>query len=81
MRRRDMDRVKKLLIRDKMMIPDNYKALLTSDVNKLLSHYMELGREGSVLSLKVDESGMYELKLVAFAVRLKDVPTILPAIE
>ncbi len=81
MRRKEVDRVKKMLVRDKMMIPDNYKALLTSDVNKLLSHYMELSGAGVTLKLKVLDDGSYELKIFAIIDRLKDVPTILPPIE
>lgn len=80
MRRREVDRVRKMLSRDKMMIPDNYKALLVSDITKLLSHYMEL-EEGVNLKLTVKEDGGYEVGIIALADRLKDVPTILPPLE
>ena len=81
MRRKEVERVKKMLVRDKMMIPDNYKALLTADVNKLLSHYMELNGAGVTLKLKVLDDGSFEIKILALADRLKDVPTVLPPIE
>lgn len=81
MRKKEVERVKKILRRDKMMLPDNYKALLVSDINKLLSHYMELTASGARLKISVPDEGGFEIGISCYAERLKDVPTVLSPIE
>ena len=76
-----INRVKKILERDKMMIPDNYIGLLTSQINSLLSEYMELDEVGAKVRLTLNQLGEYELKIVALADRIKDIPIRIPSLE
>lgn len=81
MRRDALKRTKSILDRDKMRIPDNYLALLTSEINVLLSQYMDLEGTGAKIRLNLTEEGEYELKIVALADRIKDVPICIPSYE
>lgn len=81
MRRDALKRIKNILDRDKMMIPDNYLALLTSEINILLSQYMDLAGTGAKIRLNLTDSGEYELKVVALADRIKDVPICIPSLD
>ncbi|MBQ2715019.1 MAG: hypothetical protein IJF76_05275 [Clostridia bacterium] len=81
MRKKEVTRLKNILSRDKMMLPENYKALLVNDINKLLSHYMELSPSGARLKLRISDDGGYEIGISCIAERLKDVPTVLAPIE
>ena len=81
MRRDALKRIKNRLDRDKMMIPDNYLALLTSEINILLSQYMDLAGTGAKIRLNLTDSGEYELKVVALADRIKDVPICIPSLD
>lgn len=74
-------RAKSILDRDKMMIPDNYLALLTSEINVLLSQYMDLEGVGAKIRLNLTTDGVYELKVIALADRIKDVPVCIPSFE
>ena len=81
MRKDALKRVKNILDRDKMMIPDNYLALLTSEINILLSQYMDLEGTGAKIRLNLTDCGEYELKVVALADRIKDIPICIPSLE
>lgn len=76
-----LKRAKSILDRDKMMIPDNYLALLTSEINVLLAQYMDLDSVGAKIKLNLTVDGVYELKVVALANRIKDVPVCIPSFE
>lgn len=74
-------RAKSILDRDKMMIPDNYVALLTSELNFLLGQYLELEPMGVKVRFNLTDEGVYEVKVVALAERLKDIPICIPSLE
>ena len=79
--RQTLKRAKSIRDRDKMRIPDNYLALLTSEINVLLSQYMDLEGAGAKIRLNLDADGVYELKVVALAGRIKDIPVCIPSFE
>lgn len=81
MRKKEIERTKQILKRDKLMLPDNYKALLISDINKLLSHYMQLSPSGAKIRINIPDEGGYEIGICCYAERLKDVPTVLSPLE
>ena len=74
-------RARRILLKDKTQIPDGFNALLVGDVTRLLSHYMELSEPFVKLKISVLEEGNYEIKLVALAERIKEIPICLPAPE
>lgn len=79
--RQTLKRAKSILERDKMMIPDNYLALLTSEINVLLSQYLDLEGVGAKVRLNLNTDGVYELKVLALADRIKDVPVCIPSLD
>ncbi len=74
-------RTRRILLRDKMNIPDGFNALLVGDISEVLSHYLELSEPFVKLKISITEEGNYEILIKAMAERIKDVPICLPAPE
>ena len=66
-----LERIKKVLLRDKAGAQDDLIAVLKSDACELLDNYFEVDPRSVRAEIDVDEHGYYEVKLAARAFRVR----------
>lgn len=66
-----INRLNQILINDKYFNPDKFNELLKIEVYKVLSHFMDLGKDGIITKIEVDSEGNYVFKCKARCHRLK----------
>ena len=76
-----LERTRKILIKDKLNIPDGFRALLVGDIPSLLSHYFDLVEPFVKIKIEMDCDGNYLISAVCKAERVKEVPFCLPDVE
>ena len=76
-----IERARNILIKDKLNLPDGFRALLVGDISSLLSHYFDLVEPFVKMKIEVDLDGNYIISAVCRAERVKEVPFCLPEIE
>ncbi len=76
-----MERARNILIKDKLDLPDGFRALLVGDISSLLSHYFELTEPFAKVKIDVDQDGSYIISAVCKAERVKEVPFCLPEFD
>ncbi len=63
------ERMKNMLVRDKMGVGEGFTAALKGDVEKLLDDYFTVERADATVELNDD--GKYEIRIVAIATAIK----------
>ncbi len=66
-----LERIKKVLLRDKAGAQEDLIAVLKSDACELLDNYFEVDPRSVKAEVEVDEFGYYEIKLSARAFRVR----------
>ncbi len=68
---RGVQRLKQVLINDKHYNPDRLNDVLSSDIFKLLSNYMDITNADMLSKITIDEQGNYVLRCKVVCKRLK----------
>lgn len=63
-------RMKKILLDDKLRLPNGFSALLSSDLKKIAKSYFEYDDKNFVLKIDIDAKGRYEVSLKLCAERV-----------
>lgn len=68
-----LERIKKVLLKDKTGAREDITAVLKSDAYDLLDNYFEVEPQSVSASIEVDEMGYYEVKVAARAYRVRGI--------
>ena len=64
------DRLKRVLLQDRMDAPDNLVAVLKSDIYQALSNFFEINPSSVCVTIDSDAAGIYNLSISAKAFRV-----------
>ncbi len=64
------DRLKRVLLQDRMDAPDNLVAVLKSDIYQALSNFFEINPSSVTVKIDGDTAGIYVLSITAKAFRV-----------
>ena len=68
-----LERIKKVLLKDKTGAREDVTAVLKSDAYDLLDNYFEVEPQSVSASVDVDEFGYYEVRIAARAYRVRGI--------
>lgn len=74
-------RARKIIIKDKLNLPDGFRALLVGDISSLFMHYFDLSEPFVKVKIDIDQDGGYIISAVCKAERVKEIPFCLPEVE
>jgi len=69
--KRGVERIKKVLLQDRTGTKENVIAVLKSDVFEVLDAFFEVNPQSVTADISVDERGLYEIRLSAYAFRVR----------
>lgn len=70
------DRARKILYADKLIKPNMFKQALKLEVFAVLRQFMEIEQDDISLSIMIDPTGKYKIKLIAETSQIKPVGQI-----
>lgn len=68
---RDIERVRQILLKDKMLMPEYTENSIRADICGVLSQYMDLDKESVDIKINFNNDGSVELLFFAKANRMK----------
>jgi len=69
--KKGVERIKKVLLQDRTGTRENVIAVLKSDVFEVLDSYFEVNPQSISAEISVDERGLYEIRISAYAFRVR----------
>ena len=69
--KRGVDRLKKVLLQDRTGTQENVIAVMKSDIFEVLDAFFEVNPQSVVAEVSVDERGLYEIRVSAYAFRVR----------
>ena len=69
--RNDFDRLKSILLKDKMQLPSNTEHLMISDVIEAVEEYFEVNKDACMIEIKAIEQSGFDININIKANRLK----------
>ena len=68
---RGVERIKKVLLQDRTGTRENVVAVMKSDVFEVMDAFFEVNPQSVNAEVSVDERGLYEIKITAYAFRVR----------
>jgi len=69
--KRGVERIKKVILQDRTGTQDNVIAVMKSDIFEVLDSFFEVNPQSVTAEVHVDERGLYEIQLSAYAFRVR----------